>query len=147
MPNLAKFFLADEDGVETSMAMWVDQSDPSHATMTTLADKLQNLTAAALARYGILKKGVPAPAIPVGAGAYDIADKVVLEFEDSLGNIAKVSLPAPIESIFTDSDHVNLTMPIIVTLAGAIQTSMRTRGGATLGTLLRGYRVRSQRRV
>jgi hypothetical protein len=146
MPNQAKFFFIDEDGVEASMNQWTDSNDP--ANLADLVAALRALSCAGLARYGILRKGEPAPAIPAaGPNAYDVADKCVLEFVDGLGNTYKFSFPAPLTAIFTDSDNVDPTHAGIIALIGSIQTNVRTRGGDTVGEFIRGYRVRSPRRV
>lgn len=145
MPNQAKFFFQDEDGKEGSMTQWTDAVLPS--ALAALVTKLRLCTNARLARYGILLLGTPDPAVPVGTGPYDIADKAVFESLDGDGNTYKFVVPAPRTVIFTDSDNIDLNHIDVQTLQTAVISTVRTRGGATIGPFVRGYRTRSPRRV
>lgn len=133
----------DEDGQESKSRWFTDETDP--VNLSDLIADMQELSEAMISRYAIKLNGVPAVAIPGAAGAYDIADKVVFEYLDSAGNTIKVAVPAPKTGIFSDSDNVDLNHADVITWNAAIKAIYESNHGATLATLVRGYRTRAAR--
>lgn len=145
MTNEVHLYWRDEDGEESRSTWYTDETDP--ANLADLVADLVAVSEAALYRYGILLKGEPAVAITPSAGPYDVADKATFVFSTNLGNTVKVTVPAPLSTVFSDSDNVNLANGGVVAFAAAIKAVYESIAGETLVDLLYGYRTRSTRRV
>lgn len=131
----------DEDGVVTKSRWYTDEV--SLTPLAGLFDALKEVSEAALVRVGLLRTGAPATPIPAGSGSYDARDKVVFICSDTLGNEVKVSVPAPVGSIFSDSDNVNVTNADVIAWFDALAAIYESVHGQTLDSLIRGYRIRT----
>lgn len=144
MPN--RFFIdwVDEDGERARSSWWTNQNDVAQAAGMITA--LMELSYASLIRYGILRTDTPDVAIlPVVGGAYDMADKGVLEFLDANGYPYKFAFPCPKEFLLPNSDDIDIDLQVVQDLRDAIQGIIKTRGGEDIGALVRGYRIRTVR--
>ena len=146
-----EFFInwVDEDGVETRSSMYVDATDPALQPIQNLIAALGAVSAAGISKYGITISEIPDPAIPAAVGgAFDQADKLVLEGLDSNGKVASITYPAPKGSLLDDSDTVSAADLAGATITGfwAAIAAVWEYDGATLTTPpLRGYRIRTAR--
>ena len=144
-----EFFVSwvDEDGVETRSSMYVVASNPALQPIQNLIAALGSVSAAGITKYGIIINGTPDPAVLVGTGPFDAADKLVLECQTSLGTIAQITVPGPSTDLLDDSDTVSaadLGGVVLTALFDALKAIWKY-DGATLVTLLRGYRIRTAR--
>jgi len=148
-----EFFVnwVDEDGVETRSLMHVTASNPSQQSIQNLIAALGSVSAAGIAKYGIILDSTPDPAVLADNGPYDVADKLVLEASTSLGGVANITVPAPAEVFMPDSDVVASSELNGLALSGlftAIQAAYEYDGATLTGTSwTRGYRIRTARRV
>lgn len=142
----------DEDGVRTTTSMSVSTDDPTSALISNLIQALRDTSEAGIVKYGIVRNHILDPATAAAGGPYDIGDKLILEATTTAGQIAKISVPAPIAPLFDDSDQVSSgDLPGGATENAALKALWDElvlyyeRDGQTLVTPIRGYRTRTHR--
>jgi len=127
----------------------VDAVDPAAVEISNLIAALGAVSEAAISRYEIVvEEDVTTPQAFTPGASYDIADKLVLEFETNVGALASVTIPCPKGTLLDDSDNVStsdLNGALIQAFWDELVASWRSADGQSPATLVRGYRIRTAR--
>lgn len=156
MSNRVQINYIDEDGDKASHACYVADTivDPTDAGLQALLQALGGLSDAGIPRHSILVDEVSVDS--AGSGPYDVEDKAMLIFGDSLGNDTKMMVPAPIridpdsplDVFLADDDTVDSAAGTVIDdLITEILLVLVAKGGQALVKFIKGRRNRKNRKA
>lgn len=145
-----KMYTEDEDGAQSTTTVYVPDDSTLDDDISTglddLKDAFQGVTAAKLYQRALTNEE-PYNGGNAVAGPYDIADKAVFYFNSVEGQIIKLSLPAPDETLFLDSDRIDSSNALAAAVIAESIGVIGTESGDLAESFAYGERQRSNRRT
>ena len=106
MPNVLSIKFVDEDGAVAVHPYHLKEAieTTADALVQTLVAKVGVVTNAAIPSFNLLWD-IPGPAPLAIANPYDSEDKIRVSFQDALGNVNSVMVPAPLRADMLEDDE------------------------------------------
>lgn len=146
-PNPYTIFNDDNNGAESRTGSWIDSATTNPTLLEPLLLALIDVTSGRVFKHAIGNRQVLAFPAAI-ANAYDVADKVRMQYTDEFGNAQFETFPAPKVGIFLpDGETVDKDDLDVIELNVQVLANLKGRGGEALSTWVGGRRIRRQRRA
>lgn len=146
MPNKITVQYLDDNGEKATHPYFVDPAviATSAPAIETFLQALGGVSDAGIPGFSLLSQVEYTDTL--GTGPYDIEDKMVMSFRDSLNNVVRIAVPAPIRTLMEGDDEsfdkAEVAVDDIIT---EVLTYLVSKGSEALIEYIRSKRQRKNR--